>query len=188
MQREHTTPRRYEEWAYVLDSQARARSVTMRGREGIIVTAIGEGRMTLLEILGISNSTFEVGEKIYIGKNEREKVQAVLGKISYSRLSNTAKSELRGVIAKLVSDNEKRFIEYINQAQPLTPRIHALALIPGVGRTYMEIIIEERKKKKFESFDELRDRVGFKEPARHIAQRIVDEITGETRINLFAKK
>ena len=71
--------RKYEEYAYVLDFVSRGRSKTVRGRDGIIVTALGEERLTLLEILGLDESEFEIGEKIYIGKEGRTKVQSVLG-------------------------------------------------------------------------------------------------------------
>ena len=92
------------------------------------------------------------------------------------------------VINKIVSENEKRFVDYLNNAQPLTPRIHALELIPGIGKTYMKTMLEEREKKKFESFDEIQERIGLKEPIKHITERILEEITGETRMNLFVKR
>ncbi len=188
MQRAHIPPRKYEEYAYVLDFNARGKSTTVRGREGIIVTAIGEERLTLLEILGVPNSTFEVGEKIYIGKEGRTKVLSVLGKMEYEKISDSAKSELPAVVEKIVTANEKRFVDYLNNAQPLTPRIHALELIPGIGKTYMKTMLEEREKKKFESFDELQERIGLKEPIKHITERILEEVTGETRMNLFVKR
>ena len=188
MQRAHTPPRKYEEYAYVLDFNPRGKSTTVRGREGIIITAIGEDRLTLLEILGVPNSTFEVGEKIYIGKEGRTKVLSVLGKMEYEKISDSAKSELPAVVDKIVTTNEKRFVDYLNNAQPLTPRIHALELIPGIGKTYMKVMLEERDKKKFDSFDELQERVGLKEPIKHISQRILEEVTGETRMNLFVKR
>ncbi len=188
MQRAHIPPRKYEEYAYVLDFNARGKSTTVRGREGIIVTAIGEERLTLLEILGVPNSTFEVGEKIYIGKEGRTKVLSVLGKMEYEKISDSAKSELPAVVEKIVTANEKRFVDYLNNAQPLTPRIHALELIPGIGKTYMKTMLEERDKKKFESFDELQERIGLKEPIKHITERILEEVTGETRMNLFVKR
>ena len=188
LERGHTQPRKYEEYAYVLDFNERGRSSTVRGREGIIVTAIGEDRLTLLEILGIENSTFDVGERIYIGKEGRTKVQSVLGKLEFKKISDNAKSELAGVVQKIVTSNEKRFLEYINNAQPLTPRIHALELIPGIGKTYMKVMLDEREKRPFESYDDLQARVGLKEPIKHIAKRILEEITGETRMNLFVKK
>ena len=188
MQRAHIPPRKYEEYAFVLDFNVRGKSTTVRGREGIIVTAIGEERLTLLEILGVPDSTFEVGEKIYIGKEGRTKVLSVLGKMEYEKISDSSKSELSTVVNKIVAENEKRFVDYLNNAQPLTPRIHALELIPGIGKTYMKTMLEEREKKKFESFDEIQERIGLKEPIKHITERILEEITGETRMNLFVKR
>lgn len=188
MYRAQPPPRKYEEYAYVLDFSPRGKSQTVRGREGIIVTAIGEDRLTLLEILGVENSTFDVGEKIYIGREGRTKVQSVLGKMDYEKISSSAQTELPSVIEKIVTENESRFVEYLNNARPLTPRIHALELIPGIGKTYMKTMLEERDKKKFESYDDLQERVGFKEPIKHISQRIMDEITGESRMNLFVKR
>lgn len=188
MQRVTSPPRKYEEYAYVLDFNPRGKSTTVRGREGIIVTAIGEDRLTLLEILGVANATFDVGERIYIGKEGRTKVLSVLGKMVYERISTAAKTELAAVVEKIVTENEKRFIEYLNNAQPLTPRIHSLELIPGIGKTYMKTMLEEREKKKFESFADLQERIGLKEPIKQITKRIMEEITGETRMNLFVKR
>ena len=188
MHRSQFPPRKYEEYAYVLDFNPRGKSSTVRGREGIIVTAIGEDRLTLLEILGIPNSSFDVGERIYIGKEGRTKVLSVLGKMDYEKVSSSAQSELTSVIETIVTTNESKFVEYLNNARPLTPRIHALELIPGIGKTYMKTMLEEREKKKFESYDDLQERVGFKEPVKHISERILDEITGQSRMNLFVKR
>ena len=87
-----TQQRKYEEYAYVLDFKSRSKSTTVRGRTGIIVIAIGEERLTLLEILGIENSTFDIGERIYIGKEGRTKVQSVLGKINPNKIATTNES------------------------------------------------------------------------------------------------
>jgi len=186
--REQHLPRKYEEHAYVLDFNSRGKSTTVKGRDGIIVTAIGEDRLTILEVLGVPNSVFDISEKIYIGKEGRTKVLSVLGKLDYNNISSAAQTELPTVIEKIVTENERRFVEYLNKAQPLTPRIHALELIPGIGKTYMKIMLEERDKKKFESYEDLQERVGFKEPIKHISERIMDEITGESRMNLFVKR
>ena len=188
MSRAQSPPRKYEEYAYVLDFNSRGKSTTVRGREGIIVTAIGEDRLTILEILGVSNSTFEIGERIYIGKEGRTKVLSVLGKMEYDNISSSAQSELSTVVENIVTVNESKFVEYLNNAQPLTPRIHALELIPGIGKTYMKTMLDEREKQKFESYQDLQDRVGFKDPIKHISERILDEITGESRMNLFVKR
>jgi putative nucleotide binding protein len=61
-------------------------------------------------------------------------------------------------------------------------------LIPGIGKTYMMTIIKEREKKKFESFVDIQNRVGLRDLAKLIAKRIIDEISGEARMNLFVRK
>ena len=188
LERGHTQPRKYEEYAYVLDFNSKARSQTVRGREGIIVTAIGEERLTILEILGAEDSVFEIGEKIYIGKEGRTKVQSVLGKLDYDVISSSAQSELRSVIETIVKNNEQRFVNYVNNAQPLTPRKHSLELIPGIGKTYLKVIIEQINKKKFIDYNDREERAGLKEPINHISKRILEEITGETQFKLFVRR
>ena len=187
-QGEHGQPRKYEEYAYVLDFTPRGKSITVRGREGVIIQAIGEERLTLLELLGIPNTTVEIGERLYIGREGREKVSSVLGRLEYAAISQAAKNELANIIEKVVVANEKRFVNYINNAQPITPRIHALELIPGIGKTYMMTIIKERDKKKFENFSDLQTRVGLRDPAKLISKRIIEEIMGQARMNLFVRK
>ncbi|MGI0046342.1 MAG: DUF655 domain-containing protein [Nitrosotalea sp.] len=185
---ERAQTRKYEEYAYVLDFVARGKSTTVRGRDGIIVTALGEERLTILELLAMPNSTFEIGERVYIGKEGRTKILSVLGRLEFAHISSSAQSELASVVEKIVIQNEQRFVDYLNNAQPLTPRIHALELIPGIGKTYMKTMLEEREKRKFSDFKDLQERVGLKEPAKQVAKRIIEEITGETRMNLFVRK
>jgi putative nucleotide binding protein len=185
---EHSQARKYEEYAYVLDFTPRGKSITVRGREGVIIQAIGEERLTLLELLGIANATVEVGERLYIGREGREKVSSVLGRLEYNDISQSAKNELPNIVEKIVVANEKRFVNYINMSQPITPRIHALELIPGIGKTYMMTIIKERDKRKFENFADLQTRVGLRDPAKLVAKRIIEEIIGQARMNLFVRK
>jgi len=185
---EHGQPRKYEEYAHVLDFTPRGKSITVRGREGVIIQAIGEERLTLLELLGVQNANIEIGERLYIGREGRDKVASVLGRLEYNDVSQTSKNELPTIVEKIVVANEKRFVEYMNTSQPITPRIHALELIPGIGKTYMMTIIKEREKKKFENFADLQSRVGLREPAKLVTKRIIEEIMGRARMNLFVRK
>ncbi|RMF30100.1 MAG: DUF655 domain-containing protein [Candidatus Nitrosothermus koennekii] len=180
--------RKYEEYAYVLDVLPNSRSKTVKGREGLIIQAIGEDKLTLLELLGMPNMDFEIGERLYIGKEGRTKVISVLGRLDYNSLTSAAKDELPYIIENIVKNNEKKFIDYINHAQPLTPRIHSLELIPGIGKTYLMQILNEREKKPFESFEDLQQRTGIREPIKIIAKRIYEEISGNTKMNIFVKR
>lgn len=180
--------KKYEEFAYALDFLPRGKSAVIKGREGPIVQAIGEERLTLLELLAMEDQDFEVGEKVKIGKEGREKIVSVLGKLAFPELSSEAVSALPSVVESLVKASESKFVVYFNELQPLTPRLHGLELIPGIGKTFMKEIVEMREKKSFTSFEDLQQRVGLREPAKLIARRIVQELSGDERINLFVKK
>ena len=188
LERVNTQSRKYEEYAYVLDFCSMAKSKTVRGRDGIIITALGEERLTLLEILGVEDSIFDIGEKIYIGKEGRTKVQSVLGKLDYEQISGSSQSELSNVVKTIVTNNEERFVDYINNAQPLTPRRHSLELIPGIGKTYLRLIIEQINKLKFLNYKDMEERAGLKEPVNHLSKRIIEEISGESQFRLFVKR
>lgn len=188
LERGYTQSRKYEEYAYVLDYTSKGRSKTVRGREGVIVTAVGEERLTILEILGSENSIFEIGEKIYIGKEGRTKVQSVLGKLDYENISSSAQNEVTGIVESIVKNNEQRFVDYINNAQPLTPRKHSLELLPGIGKTYLKLILEQISRKKFSDYQDMEERAALKDPVHHITKRIMEEITGKTQFHLFVKR
>lgn len=180
--------KKYEEFAYVLDYMPRGKSVVIKGREGPMVHAIGEDRLTLLELLGMENQNFEMGEKVKIGKEGREKIVSVLGKLTFEELSPEAKASLPMVVESLVKANETKYVAIFNDLQPLTPRLHGLELIPGIGKTFMKEIVEMREKQPFTSFDDIQKRVGLREPAKMIAKRIVEELEGDSRVNLFIKR
>ena len=52
----------------------------------------------------------------------------------------------------------------------------------------MNLIIKEREKQLFQSYYDIEERTGLKEPIKHLTQRIVEEIRGEARMSLFVKR
>jgi putative nucleotide binding protein len=160
----------------------------IRGREGSIVQAIGEENLVILEILSTNNVTFDSGERIYIGKEGRKKIISVLGRLNYGDLSANAKNEIPYVGEKIVLANEQRFVKYFNESMPVTPRLHSLELIPGIGKTYMMQILNEREKLPFVSFEDINKRSGLRDVVKLITRRIIEELQGNTRIFLFVKK
>ena len=180
--------KKYEEFVRVLDFMPRGKSEVIKGREGPMVDAIGEERLTLLELLAMENQSFDLGERVKIGKEGREKIVSVLGKLTYEELTPEAKVSLPVVVESVVKENEAKYVAYFNELQPLTPRLHGLELIPGIGKTFMKEIVEMRTKQPFASFSDIQERVGLRDPAKMIAKRIVEELAGESHISLFVKK
>lgn len=171
-----------------MDFMPRGKSAVIKGREGPMVQAIGEDRLTLLELLAMENLDFGVGERVKIGKEGRVKIVSVLGKLTYEEMSPEARASLPSVVEALVKENEKRYVAAFNDLQPLTPRLHGLELIPGIGKTFMNEIVAMRERQAFTSFDDIQKRVGLREPSKMIAKRIVEELAGDSRVSIFVKK
>jgi putative nucleotide binding protein len=65
--------------------------------------------------------------------------------------------------------------------------MHALELIPGIGKKYMWQIINERERKPFESFADLQTRASVPNPTKLIAKRVLEELEGESKYRLFTR-
>ncbi|MEM2904811.1 MAG: DUF655 domain-containing protein [Candidatus Bathyarchaeia archaeon] len=182
--------RKYEEYAIVLDylPQGRQGSSYRMHRSGGVVQVLGEQYFTLLEAALRENTAATIGERLFLGKEPREKVAFILGRISYDDLTNTAQAELIPALEKVVLEQEPRFVEFFNKAQALTPRMHALELLPGIGKRYMWTVIEARERKPFRSFEDITQRTGIREPARLVVRRLFEELSEkEAKYRLFTR-
>ncbi|MHB1492299.1 MAG: DUF655 domain-containing protein [Thermoplasmataceae archaeon] len=168
-----------EEFAIVLDYLPQGRSEDRNYRKEPLVLAIGETEFKLLELIPKNNAVIAVGEKVYIGKDQakREKIISVRRRISYSELTNAGQNELPYAIEAAVKKDEQRYIKFFNTADSINTRLHSLELLPGLGNKSMWNILDERKKKPFESFADLSERVKtIHNPAKMIAGRVVQEL------------
>ncbi len=97
--------------------------------------------------------------------------------IEYEDLSGAAQSELEHAIRDVVETDQRRFVDFYNDAQPITLRLHQLNLLPGIGKKLRNNILEERKRKPFQSFEDLGERVsGLHNPKEVLVERILEEI------------
>ena len=191
MANEEKAPKRgqkYEEYAYVLDYLPHGRPGTNRRyRAGALVQVVGEEYFTLLEAIVKETVTVRVSDRVYVGKEAREKITYIIGRIGYEELTSTAKMELPSVVEKMVLNRENLFVNFFNTTQAITPRMHSLELLPGIGKKYMWQIINERERQSFKSFEDLQQRANIPNPAKLIAKRIVEELSEESKYRLFIR-
>jgi putative nucleotide binding protein len=152
-----------------------------------VLQIIGESYFTLLEATPQKDVEYNIRDRIYVGKGDRAKVGHILGRITYDELTNGAKADLLGVVEKIVLDNESRIIKFINTSPSLTPRMHSLELIPGIGKRIMYQIIDLREKAPFESFRDLKERVNLSDPVKLVARRILKELSEDEKYNIFTR-
>jgi len=174
-------PPKREEVARILDYLPYGRAPDSRSyQKQPLVQAVGEANFVLMEMTPKEGVVPAPGTRVYIGSGSRDIIDHVNRRIEYPDLSNSAKLELPYQVQSIVLENEARFIRYFNDAGPITTRMHALELLPGIGKKLMWAILTERKKGAFKDFADLMERVkGLHYPERLIAKRIEDELVDD---------
>ncbi|MCK4474261.1 DUF655 domain-containing protein [Candidatus Bathyarchaeota archaeon] len=184
--------KRYEEYAYVLDFLPHGRP-GMRPpgrasyRAGALVQLIGEEFFTLLEALVREGVLLKLNDRVYVGKSTRKEITYIIGRVGYNELTVAARMELPTVISRIVLNREKWFVNFFNTARAITPRMHALELIPGIGKKYMWQVINERERHPFESFENLQKRTELPNPVKLITKRVLEELSGDSKYRLFTR-
>jgi len=169
-----------EDYVYVLDHLAKGRGDVPHHKRHPVVYGIGENQFTLLELVPKDDAMFNIGEKIYVGKDpdKRKKIAKIKGRINYEDLTSTAHGEMPYVLLDMVQKTKERFIKFYNNSPAISTRFHVLELLPGLGKKMMHDILDERKKKPFTDFGEMCDRIDFlRAPDKLIAKRIELELT-----------
>jgi putative nucleotide binding protein len=178
-----------EDYAYIIDFMPYGHPDDKRPihRREPLAQVVGEKRFTLLEVSIKKGENPLVMDRVFIGKGERDVVYKIKKRLRYEDLTPAAKSELPYVIDYIIKQNEDRFVEIFNKAEPITTKFHQLELLPGVGKKTMWAIIDERKKEPFKSFRDLAERVkGLQHPEKLILNRILYEIKNPgTKYRIF---
>lgn len=172
-----------DEYILVLDFLEHGHS---DGKDDRVAQGIGKDNYTLLEVVMREGKRPKGGEELYIGEGDRDKVQFIKRRIEYDDLTGNAQKELKYVLQELISQKREEFIEFFNEATPVTPRRHAFELLPGIGTKHMQTLLDEREKEEFEDFDDIEERVpSIPNPLKAINERILKELKGETKNKLF---
>jgi len=153
-----------------------------------VVQLLGTKFFTLLEATVQPNATIVMGQKVYVGKEGREEIAHIKGRLKYDELSNAAQGFLPNMLKKAVKEREADFVGFINRAKPISIRVHMLDLLPGIGKKTMEALLTQREEKEFESFEDLHERVPtLADPIGIFVHRILSELQGKEKYYLFAK-
>ncbi|MEM1923852.1 MAG: DUF655 domain-containing protein [Pyrobaculum sp.] len=146
---------------------------------------VGEEHFTLLEVTIKRGVSIELGERVYVGPGARDKIDKIVRRIKYEDLQPQGRENLRHIIKKIVEQQETRFLKWFNEAGPITLKLHSLELLRGIGKKKVQEVLEERRKKPFNSFEEVKNRVGI-DLVELITDRILREIMGEDPYYIFA--
>lgn len=131
----------------------------------------------------------KLGTRFYIGRDVPREILRIVRRIDFSDLTETAVANLEPAIYKIVEENPKRFLDFMNNSGLLTPRMHALELVPGIGKKMLQKFLMEREASRFTSFEDVKNRTGLPNPVEAIVKRIVQELKNrEEKYRLFVRE
>jgi putative nucleotide binding protein len=176
-----------EENALVLDYMPTGKSSASKTEP--LAQVIGKDYFTLLEVVPKTGLHLTVGEEVYVGKDERQKIELVKSRVNYRDLTSNSLSELEEIITKIVESKKEKYLVFFNTSRAISLRRHQLELLPGMGKKHMLALLDEREKKPFETLEEIIVRVkGIPEPVKAIVKRIIEELEGpEDKHYLFVR-
>jgi putative nucleotide binding protein len=142
-----------------------------------LVYAMGVEDFSLLECVVTDDADISIGDRVDLEALEDVEV---VNHIEYDDLPSGAASELEYAVEDLVAADEQRFVDFYNEAQPITLRLHQLNLLPGIGKKLRNNILDDRERRPFQSFRDLEERVsGLHNAEEVLVERIIEELREE---------
>jgi putative nucleotide binding protein len=176
-----------DEWAIVLDFLSHGHYGMDRSQP--MAQVLGESFFSLLEVIVRDEVKMKSEERVYIGDGKRKEVKYIRGRLEIKDLTVAAKEELNHVIENIVRKTPGRFLDFFNKSGHITTRLHQLELLPGIGKKHLWAIIDTRKEKEFDSFDDIKKRVTLlPDPEKMIVKRILDELEDKDRFRIFVPR
>ncbi len=169
------------EYAVLLDVLPQGRPGDDRppSQKSPVAYALGEPQFQLYELTLSSAEELSVGDRIRIGPEAADVIDR-FREVDLGDLTHNADAELEYAVEAIVDANERRFVDFYNEAGPISLRLHQLNLLPGIGEKLRNDILDERKRGPFESFADVEERIsGLHNPREVIVDRIVEELREE---------
>ncbi len=184
---EQKAPLRKDDWAIVLDFLSHGHHGMDRSLP--VAQIIGENYFSLLDVIVREDVNLRTGDRVYIGEGKREKIKYIRGRMEPKDLTVAAKEELSSVVKDIVEKKPQRFVDFFNKSGPVSTRLHQIELLPGIGRRHLWAILQERKVKPFESFEDLKKRVPLlPNPEKTVIKRVMEELEDKDKYRLFVPR
>lgn len=176
-----------EEYCIVLDYMPTGKSSAIKTES--LAQVIGKEFFTLLEVTPKEGINLNIGETVYVGKEERDKINLIKNRIRFGELTSNSISEIEDTISDIVEEKKEKYLKFYNNSRPISIKRHQLELLPGLGKKHMLDILKEREKTPFETFNDIVKRVkSMPDPKKAIVRRIMEELEGaEDKHYLFVR-
>lgn len=176
---EKTAGKVFSDYAIVLDIVTQPGNRKKAVIDGPLLQLIGENHFTLLEATPKADTHTGWGERIYIGKDKpREKVDHILGRISYKNLTGYALHRLRNsdILVGIIEREQEKVVNFFNTAKPVSRLRHELERI-GITKEQLSRVLTEKDRSAFTSLDDIITRTGITDLKDKVAKRVLTELS-----------
>ncbi|MFB6175859.1 MAG: DUF655 domain-containing protein, partial [Halobaculum sp.] len=134
------------EYAVVLDYLAHGHPDDDRPQyeKSPLAHALGESEFRLYELTLDDDDRIGIGDRLALAPESARDTVERSREIEFDDLTRGARQELEYAIEEIVERDERRFVDFYNDAQPITLRLHQLNLLPGIGKKLRNNILDER--------------------------------------------
>lgn len=153
-------------------------------KEYPVVYVIGKDYYSILKLYLKRPLTVVVGDLIDL--NTKKNDFQLIKRVTSEKIPKGSEFALEDIVNKLIKEQEPKFVEFFNEAKPITTKLHQLKLLPGVGQKRMWTIIDTRKTQPFQNYSDIEERIGI-DPIPLISGRIMEELKGKERYPLFTR-
>ncbi|MFB6094776.1 MAG: DUF655 domain-containing protein [Halanaeroarchaeum sp.] len=179
------------EYAIVLDVLAHGRSDAPEPQyqRSPVAYLVAERDFSLFEVALTEDADITIDDRVAIRPDFEPGIERG-HQIEYDGLTDGAQSELEYVVEEIVEERESEFVDFFNEAQPVSLRLHQLTILPGIGDKLRDAILDRRKRRPFESFEDLESSIdGLHDPKGTIVDRVLAEIREDEdlKYTLFAR-
>lgn len=164
--------------AYILEylPHGRADDDRPQHRRPAVAYGLGERDFRLFEFELTDDAEFGIDDLVQIEPETAPGIKRAR-RVGYDDLNRGASQELEYVVEEIIERNEQRFVDFYNDAEPISLRLHQLNLLPGIGKKLRNNVLDERKRGPFESFEDLEERVsGLHDPKETLVERVMEEL------------
>ncbi len=149
-----------------------------------VAQAMGDKFFSFLELIPKDGVSLKQHERVYIGDGPRNRIKLIKRRLRASELTNVASSNMEEILVELIMQNEQKFVEFLNKSGTVTPRMHQLELLPGIGKRYVDIILRNRP---YENFADFAKKTEISNLVSIIKKRILNEVSGEEKYYAFTR-
>lgn len=148
-----------------------------------VLIIIGREYYSILKLYLKMQVSYAVGDEIDIDSIPT----LLIRRLHANEWTPELRKRIEDKITIMCKKREKIFVDFFNNAKPVTTKLHQLRLLPGIGPKRMWDIIEIRKMTLFTSFADIEERTGLV-PITMIVSRILEELETDQKYPLFTRK